>query len=134
MKLRIRKARKNPAPFHDGMHEEKARLHVTCGECSHDFDENLLSCLAEGEKWFRSLMERDQQQVAEQFGYTYEVVGPKAIPCISLKNNRRAYLINLSCPVCNTLTLAAVDFYEMQPARYIAKLVGLAQVEKNVFT
>jgi hypothetical protein len=129
MQLKIRENRTNPAPFHDGMHEEKVRLHFDCGRCGHEFDENLLSSLDKGEDWFRSLTEFDQRSIAKGFGYKYEIVGPNSIPYVRFKNDNMAYLVNLHCPKCNTLSLVAVDFYEMQPARYIASLVAAAEVE-----
>lgn len=129
MQLRIRENRINSAPFHDGMHEDKVRLHFDCGNCGHTFDENLLSSLDKGEDWFRSLTEPEQRSIAKGFGYKFEIVGPNNIPYVRFKNGNMAYLVNLPCPTCNTLSLVAVDFYEMQPARYIASLIGVAEVE-----
>jgi hypothetical protein len=127
MQLRVRENRINPAPFHDGMHEEKVRLHVDCGNCGHEFDENLLSSLDNGEEWFRSLGESEQRHIAKEFGYKFEIAGPNSIPYVRFEDGSMVYLVNLPCPKCNTLTVAAVDFYEKQPARYIATLVGLAE-------
>jgi|GEM_PF-2406163 hypothetical protein len=50
MQLRIKENRTNPAPFHDGMHEDKVRLNFDCGNCGHEFDENLLSSLHKGKR------------------------------------------------------------------------------------
>jgi len=131
MQLIIRKNQTNPVPFHDGMHEEKVRLQFDCGNCGHEFYENLLSSLDKGEEWFRSLPETEQRQIAKEFGYKLEIIGPNSIPYVRLKNGNIAYLINAICQKCNILTVAAVDFYEVQPARYIASLVGLAEIESK---
>ncbi|MBL4665319.1 MAG: hypothetical protein JKY23_05145 [Nitrospinaceae bacterium] len=129
MQLRIRESQNSQAPFHDGMHEEKVRLLVDCNKCGHRFDENLLSSLDKGEQWYRSLMESEQRYIAKEFGYKFEIVGPNNIPYARFKNGNVVYFIDLLCPKCNTLTLAVVDFYEMQPARYIATLAGVAEME-----
>lgn len=129
MQLKVIENSTNPVPFHDGMHEEKVRLHFDCGHCGNEFDENLLSSLDKGKDWFRSLTESDQRSIAKGFGYQYEIEGPNNIPYIHFKNGHMAYLVNLPCPKCNTLSLVAVDFYEKQPARYIASLMASAEVE-----
>lgn len=129
MQLKVIENSTNPTPFHDGMHEEKACLHFDCGHCGNEFDENLLSSLDKGEDWFRTLTESDQKSIAKGFGYKYEIVGPNKIPYVRFQNGNMAYLVNLPCPKCNTLSLVAVDFYEKQPARYIASLIAAAEVE-----
>lgn len=134
MQLKIRENRTNPTPFHDGMHEDRVRLHVDCGNCGHKFDENLLSSLDKGKEWFRSLTESEQRYVAKEFGYKFEIVGPNSIPYVHFKNGSIAHVVNLSCPKCKALTLAAVAFYEKQPSRYIATLVGVAEIESKKCT
>lgn len=129
MQLKRRENSADPIPFHDGMHEDKVRLQVDCGKCGHQFDEHLLSSLDRGEEWFRSLIRSEQRDIANQFGYQFEILGSNSRPYLRFKNGSIAYLVNLSCPKCKVLTLAAVDFYEKQPARYIATLVGIAEAE-----
>lgn len=130
MQLQIRENRTHPNPFHDGSHEEKVRLKVNCVNCDHQFDRNLLLSLSKGEKWFRCLAKADQRAIADRLGYKYEIVGPNNTPYVRFKSGNMAYLVNLECPTCKTITLASVDFYEMQPARYIATLNALAEVSQ----
>lgn len=130
MQLNILRSDSQSAPFHDGMHEEQARLITSCTKCSHRFDVNLLSSISNGEKWFRSLTEIDQRHISKAFDCEFEFVGPNKIPYSILNNGRNAYYINLVCPDCEATSLVVVDFYEMQPARYIAVLANKAELMK----
>jgi hypothetical protein len=42
-----------------------------------------------------------------------------------------AYFCLLTCQDCNSANIAVIEFYEMQPARYIAKLQELAVCDET---
>lgn len=116
--------------FHDGMWEEYASLDVDCFTCGSALSENLLTKISEGEKWYRGLDQPSQVYLSEIFGLKHTVEGPNRIPYARLPDGGLAYFCPILCLGCSTTNIAVVEFYELQPARYIAKLQGFAGCER----
>lgn len=113
------------APFHDGMNEEEATFVFACPVCAGAVSRNVFSAISSGETWYRSLPRQDQQALAAAFGFTFSIEGPKEIPYAWMLNGRHAYFTSQACPSCGSESVAAIDFYEKQPARYVGVLEGL---------
>jgi hypothetical protein len=119
------------APFHDGMREEHACATFVCQACQHTVERNVVSGISAGTEWFRSLPVADQQHLATTFSCTLEFIGPQAHAWAAFPNGRSAYFCTARCGNCSKSYVLAIDFYEMQPARYIAILQGVAGVAPN---
>ena len=118
-------------PFHDGMHEEHASATFRCTSCGSTVERNVLSAISSGMKWFRSLPLADQQTVTKAFLCTLEFVGPSAIAYPHFPNGDAAYICTAECERCQSCYLLAIQFYEKQPARYVAVLQGVAGLSPN---
>ncbi|AXK71247.1 hypothetical protein DWG18_02380 [Lysobacter sp. TY2-98] len=118
-------------PFHDGMREKHACLAFQCEACGHTVERNVLSAVSAGTEWFRSLPLEDQRHIASTFSCTLEFVGPKALAWAAFPNGRSGYFSTARCGNCGKAYVVAIDFYEMQPARYIALLQGVAGLAPN---
>lgn len=119
------------APFHDGMDEERAKVTFDCATCGRGVESNVLSCLSAGDEWFRALPAEDRQAVVAAFGVSLELVGPGAIPYVRFPNGNSACLCTTECLACQSRYVLAIDFCEMQPARYIGVLQGAAGLAPN---
>lgn len=113
-------------PFHDGMYEESALLEFNCCNCKLPLSGNLLSNISRGNEWFRKTAQSDQVYLSTLFNLKHSVEGHNHIPYARFQNGDIAYFCLLICQNCNSTNIAVIEFYEMQPARYIAKLQGLA--------
>ena len=118
-------------PFHDGMHEESALLEFNCCNCKLPLFGNLLSSISLGEKWFRETAQSDQIYLSKLFNLKHNIEGPNHIPYARFQNGGIAYFCLLTCQGCNSVNISVVEFYEMQPARYIAKLQGLTVFDET---
>lgn len=114
-------------PFHDGMNEEAASFQFVCPVCAQPEARNVFSAIAAGETWYRSLSQGAQYAVAEVFGFSFNTEGPRELPYARMPNGRHVYFTMEQCPNCGGKSVIAFDFYEMQPARYIGVLQGVAQ-------
>ncbi|MCP2067941.1 hypothetical protein [Pseudomonas laurylsulfatiphila] len=113
------------------MHEESALLEFNCCNCKLLLSENLLSNISRGEKWFRQTLQSDQVYLSKLFNLKHSVEGHNHIPYAHFQNGGIAYFCLLTCQDCNSANIAVIEFYEMQPARYIAKLQGLAVCDET---
>ncbi len=111
--------------FHDGLHEETARFRIACS-CGCSIEQNALAAISTGQVWYRRLPRDSQRYVAGAFEFTFSIEGPREFPYARLSNGRQLYFCPVRCPTCEREYVAAVDFYEMQPARYIGSLRGVA--------
>jgi len=118
-------------PFHDGMREENACATFQCSTCGSTVERNVLSAISSGTEWFRSLSLADQETVTRSFACTLEFVGPSAIAYPRFPNGDAAYICTAECKSCQASYLLAIQFYEKQPARYIAVLQGVAGLAPN---
>jgi len=117
---------KRKTPFHDGMGEERAELRFDCSACGQAIVRNALSCVDAGSDWFRSLPIAHQQVVADAFDCALERFGPNAIAMARFPNGRQAFCCPTVCLACRSEYVLAIEFYELQPARYIGVLQGAA--------
>jgi len=118
-------------PFYDGFGEENARVRFTCLACGEEVRDRVLDCISKGDPWFRSLAASEQRAIADTFGLRLDQVGPASTPYLRFATGRSAYCCTTSCPVCAAGYLVVVDFYEMQPTRYIGILQGASRLVQD---
>jgi hypothetical protein len=118
----------NNKPFHDGMNEETAAFELVCPACGTPTVRKALSAISAGERWYRSLHQEEQHEVASSFGLRFSIEGPGSLPYARMQNGRCAYFSLLACPNCSSEAVVALDFHELQPGRYIGTVQGVAAV------
>lgn len=117
-----------PAPLFDGVDEAQAVLKVDCVACEHAFSQNLLASLDKGAQWFGGLTKSEQRYIATELGLRFAKNPLFQAHDVLFDNDRAAYFADLSCPQCQSHTLAVVDFYEKQPSRYVGTLMVVAEL------
>jgi len=113
------------------MHEESALLEFNCCNCKLPLSENLLSSISRSKEWFRQAAHSDKVYLSKLFNLKYSIEGHDHIPYARFQNGDIAYFCILICQNCNSTNIAVIEFYEMQPARYIAKLQGLTVCDET---
>ncbi|WP_449465476.1 hypothetical protein [Stenotrophomonas humi] len=121
----------NRPPFHDGMNEERACAKFRCASCGGTVELNVLSGISSGREWFWALPLQDQELIARAFSCTLEFIGPKPSAYPRFPNGDAAYFCTVQCGNCRAGHVVAIEFYEKQPARYIAVLQGVAGLAPN---
>jgi hypothetical protein len=84
----------------------------------------VLAAISSGERWYRSLSRQEQHALADVFRLRLSVEGPKELAYAWMENGRHVYFTLEECGACGGESVAAIDFYEIQPARYIGVLQG----------
>jgi hypothetical protein len=118
-------------PFHDGMGEEHACATFQCTACSSTVERNVLSGIATGTPWFRSLPLADQEIITKAFSCTLEFTGVSALAYPRFPNGAAAHICTAECASCRSVHLLAIQFHEKQPARYIGVLQGVARLASS---
>lgn len=110
--------------FFDGMDEDQARLAFACAGCGVENSMSLLSFVSRAERWFDALDDVSRLQVVRLFRNPLgESLGKLVVrshdetsPCFGL----------VDCSACARTHLVYLSFGEIQPARYQARLHGIA--------
>lgn len=114
-------------PFYDGMYPETARLTYPCAGCGQMQTRTLYDFLSAADVWKKAqtpatlaALDAYYQLPRRRFG-DWEVV--------VAHGGGSPYFAVLACPHCPAQTLVYAGFGEWQPARYIARLQGVAEWE-----
>jgi hypothetical protein len=122
--LRPERGRK---PFFDGMHEELAAFEFACGSCNLEIAVNVLEFICRADTWFRGLQDSQQTQILRFFDCRNGVW--RGHPIIESHDDGQPYFGLHVCNACHSKHLLYVSFYELQPARYVARFQGAARVD-----
>jgi hypothetical protein len=87
----------------------------------------VLSAISQGQTWYRGLPAGDQRGLAEAFGFSFRVKGPRELPYAYMSNGRQSYFWLNRCSGCTSEYEVAIGFYGKQPARYIGTIQGIAR-------
>ena len=117
-------------PFHDGMDEGDASFEFACPTCARICTRHAYSAVSEGGRWYASLTRQEQRAIADVFGFAFSVEGPSQSAYARMPHGELAWFSLETCPQCATQSVVAIEFYEMQPARYIGVLQGVAAILK----
>lgn len=115
-------------PFHDGTGEEHACIRFDCRACGSAIAQNALACLSAGAVWWEGLPEKTRAAITSAFGCRMHEDGTGRFPDARFPNGRHASFCTVDCPHCPAKYALAIDFHELQPARYIGVLQGLARI------
>lgn len=114
-------------PFFDGMHEETAAFALNCQCCRSDTVVHVLEFISQADSWFRGLAESKQNQILQCFGCRRG--NWRGHPIIESHDDGQPYFGLHVCSVCHCRVLLYVSFYELQPARYVARFQGATRVD-----
>ncbi|PMQ05711.1 hypothetical protein DyAD56_07940 [Dyella sp. AD56] len=117
----------NRPPLFDGMHEELATLTIQCHGCGRHLQQNVLSFVSVAGQWFRELPTNDREEIVRTFGC--EVSEYDGHPIVRAHGGGQPYFGPVLCGDCSTIHLIYLNFFEKQPARYVAVLQGAARIE-----
>jgi len=109
------------------MHEETANFSFPCQDCRHEINVSVLDFLENAYSWFRGLDENKQSKITELFACGIrEYDGHKLVQS---HDSGFPYFGIIACNKCGCDHLLYVSYYEMQPARYIARFQGGAKID-----
>jgi hypothetical protein len=112
-------------PQVDGPDEINATISVPCGACGFPNQLRAIDLISQSRSWLGTLDSGQIDRIKQAFDCSVHT----ASDFVHLSySNEPAYCSNASCSSCSKQFIVCMQFYELQPMRYITKLVGAAIV------